>query len=149
MAVEQTRPYEAPLYVQLEPGDPGYLDPDQVQLVVDNSGWSKPKRIPYSAFGNGLMVPTPGSTSGGSHIERGRMTGLSNHYVTQDFVVAFADIPVGRQFLHVYRVNDLGGGETVDDLVPIYGVDVTNTGFSFYIKSDEDLTGIIVEYVFL
>ena len=137
MAVEQTRPYELGLY-------DGSLDPSTVMVPVDNSAWSRPKRLPLSEFGDALK-----SGEIGVHIESGRLSGLSNNYVEVEFDTAFDDIPVGRKNLHVYRVLDLGGGKTVDLIIPIYGLGVTVDGFSFYIEDTEDLTGIVCEYLFI
>jgi len=137
MAVEETRPYELGLY-------DGSLDSSTVMVPVDNSAWPRPKRLPLSEFGDALK-----SSVIGNHIESGRLTGLSDHYVEVEFDTAFDDIPVGRKNLHVYKSEDLGGGETVDMTVPIYGLGVTVNGFSFYIKASESLTDVVVEYIFL
>lgn len=137
MSIEQTRPYELGDYDDT-------LDSSDIYVAVDyNNSWSRPKRYPLSSFGGGLKSASI------SHIESGRLAGLSNHYVEVTFDTAFSDIPVGRKNLHVYRVTDLGGGETVDMTVPFYGLGVTTTGFSFYIKSSESLTNVVIEYMFV
>lgn len=140
MAVTETRPYELGDYL-------GDKDPDEVYIPVDHADWPRPKHIPMSGF---ITDPLKsGSLGNGFHVESGRLTGLTNRYVTQDFDVDFNEIPTGRKNLHVYRVEDLGGGETVDTDVTIYGLDVTPTGFSFYISADESLSGVVVEYLFI
>lgn len=138
--VTETRSYELSLY-------DGSIDPDLIMVLVDyNNTWQRPKRVSLSSLITGAFEEKSASLL---HIERDRLTGLSSHYVTEDFDTPFASIPIGRQFLHVYRSVDLGGGQTVDELVPIYGVEVTTTGFSFYIRAEEILTDVICEYLFL
>jgi hypothetical protein len=136
MAIKQTRPYEESLY-------DGSLDPSNVMIVVDFSGWSRPKRYALESIG----VASGGG--GTSQIETGRLTGLSSNFVEESFGSSFSDIPIGRKNLHVYRIQDLGGGKTIDLTIPIYGLTVTTDGFSFYIDDDESLTGIIVEFLFI
>jgi hypothetical protein len=136
MAVEETRPYELGLY-------DGSLDPNSIMVPVDyNNTWPRPKRYPLANFIVGII-------SGIFHIESGRLTGLTSHYVTHDFERDFDEIPIGRKNLHVYRSYTLGDGKVIDKQVPIYNLDVTITGFSFYIEPTESLTGVIVEYLWL
>ena len=139
MSIEQARPYELPLW-------DGTIDPTQIYITVDYNGtWVRPKRYPLSGIISGdLEFAT-------THIEKGRLTGLSNRYVEVTFDSAFDEIPVGRKNLNVYRVNEDGGGtgKATDDEVLIYGLGVTVSGFSFYIDDTEDLSGVIVEYLFI
>ncbi|WP_159522883.1 hypothetical protein [Sunxiuqinia indica] len=142
--ITQTRPYELPLYIQYGEGDPEYVDPDNIFLMVDYVDWSKPKR-----FSLGELLAGAGGLGGGIHIEKGRLTGLTDHYVAVDFEFAFDDIPIGRGNLNVYKVRTHGDGNTTDIKYTPLNLDVSTEGFSFYIDESIDLTGIIVEYIFL
>lgn len=140
MSVEQTRPYEESLY-------DGSIDASQIMVIVDYYGWPRPKRYPLQSIG----VAEKSASVSGSHTEKGRLTGLTAYYVEVEFDEAFDDIPVGRKNLNVYRVNENGGGtgKATDDEVLIYGLGVTVSSFSFYIDDTEDLSGVIVEYLFI
>jgi hypothetical protein len=136
MAVEQTRPYEEGLY------DQG-LDPSTVMIIVDNSAWSRPKRLPLS------YLDTTGGT-GGAHIEKDRLTGLSSRTVEVEFDLAFSSIPVGD--VKCYRMYEQPDG-TFQKQDVIWGFTDANqptiSGFTLTISTDESLTGVIIEYSYM
>jgi len=136
MAVEQTRPYELGVYAQ-------DLDPSTVMITVDNSSWSRPKRLPLS------YLDTTGGT-GGTHIEKDRLTGLSSRTVTVEFGIAFTSIPVGD--VKCYRMYEQPDG-TFQKQDVIWGFPDANqptlAGFTLDISTDESLTGIVVEYSYM
>lgn len=138
MAVTQTRPYELGLYDGTKPST-------EVMISVDHPDWVRPKRYPLSSFSigeGGEIIIT-------NHIESGRITGLSSHYVEVTFDATFDSVPVGRGNLYVYKTFDPGDGKVVDLDIPIYGIEVSTSGFSFYIEETESLTGVICEYQFM
>jgi len=136
MGVEQTRPYEEGLY------DQG-LDPSTIMIIVDNSAWSRPKRLPLS------YLDTTGGT-GGAHIEKDRLTGLSSRTVTVTFDLSFSSIPVGE--VKCYRMYEQPDG-TFQKQDVIWGFPDANqptlSGFTLIISTDEDLTGVVIEYVYM
>jgi hypothetical protein len=135
MAVEQSRPYELGLY------DQG-LDPSTVMISVDNAAWPRPKRLPLS------YLDTTGGT-GGAHIEKDRLTGLSSRTVTVTFDLEFSSIPVGD--VKCYRMYEQPDG-TYQKQNVIWGFPNVNqptlSGFTLEISTDEDLSGIVVEYIY-
>ena len=140
MALTQTRPYELDLYVQLEPGDPGYINPNELMYLVDHSTFDEPMRIPASNFGEA------GSTI---HYEKDTITGLSSATVSVTFEAAFTTTPVTVTF-NVYRYVPSGASYVKEDvLYTVAGSNwVTTTGFTITIDSSESLTGGYVEYYF-
>jgi len=140
MALTQTRPYELDLYVQLNPGDPGYVDPDELMYMVDHETFDRPKRQPASNFGES-----------GDTINRQKdiLSGLTDRNITVVFSTAFTSMPVTVQ-LKAYRYKQIGS-EYIEVPVlfkyPSTGWK-TMTGFSIIIDPDESLTGVYVEYYF-
>ena len=136
MAVEQTRPYELGLYDQGS-------DPSTVMISVDNSAWSRPKRLPLS------YLDTTGGT-GGTHIEKDRLTGLVSRTVTVAFGIAFSSIPVGE--VKCYRMYEQPDG-TFQPQDVIWGFPDVNqptlSGFTLEISTEESLTGVVVQYYYL
>ena len=141
MALTQTRPYEEDLHVQLNPGDEGYVAPDDLMFLLDNQNFDRPKRIAWSSISGGGT---------GSHIERDTLTGLSSRSVTVDFDAAFTSQPVGDVW--VYRMEEVVSGMWRRKDV-LWGFSSENqpttTGFSLAIDESEDLLGIIIQYVFV
>jgi len=140
MALTQTRPYEEDLYVQLDPGDPGYIDPADLQYLVDHESWDRPKRLPGSMFGQ---------AGGTLHIEKDKFGSLSSHSVSVTFETAFTASPVGET--KVYRMIEVSSGKWRKQDV-LWGFNdanqPANTGFALTIDSLESLTGIVVEYLY-
>lgn len=134
MSVEQTRPYELGLY-------DGSEDSSTVMVTVDKSTWDKPKRYALSNFGE---------VSGSSvHVEKDRLTGLSSHSVSVEFDSAFDTVPVGD--VQVYRMVEIVSGKWRKEEV-LWGFDDANQpsllGFDLTIDSEEDLSGIIIQYLY-
>jgi len=141
MALVQTRPYEEDLYVQLNPGDPGYVAPSALMYLVDHSSFARPKRQPASNFGEaGSAV----------HIEKDTLSGLSSASVAVTFGAAFSSAPIGEE-PQVYRITEMPDGTYRRQNV-LWGFttssEVTTTGFSLTIDSSESLTGIIIKYLY-
>lgn len=137
MAIEQTRPYELNLYAQ-------DLDPSTVMINVDNSAWSRPKRLPLS------LLDTTGGTGVGTHIEKDVISGLSSRNVAVTFDTEFSSIPVGD--VRVYRMAAMPDG-TYRKSDVLWGFDNANqptiSGFALTINTDESLTGVLVEYIYI
>jgi hypothetical protein len=129
-------------YSQALPGDIGYIDPSNIYLPVDNSteSWSEPKKISFSS----LLL-----TSG--NIQAGRVSGLSSRTVSVTFDTPFSSQPYGRE-PDVYRMVEQSDGTYRRYNVRWGFSDMnqpTTTGFSLEIHADEDLTGVIIEYLYL
>lgn len=129
-------------YSQSLPGDVGYIDPSNIYIPVDNTteSWPEPKKIAFSS----LLL-----TSG--HIEAGRISGLGSRTVSLTFDSAFSSQPYGRE-PDVYRMVEQADGTYRRYSVRWGFSDMnqpTTTGFSLEIHADEDLTGVIIEYLYL
>lgn len=139
MALTQTRPYEEELYVQLDPGEDGYIAPEEIQVLVDHESWTRPKRLPLTMLGIGA-----------SHVEKDTLTGLTSRTVTVTFDVPFTDTPVGQE-PQVYRMTEVAPNKFRKDKV-LWGFTNVNqptlTGFSIEIDSSESLTGVVVQYLY-
>lgn len=89
------------------------------------------------------------------HIEERRMTNLSSYTVDVTFTEAFTTLPTGIANLRVYRIAEVTPGVTRAKDVRYRNIEnsdgsiVSLTGFSIEIDSNESLTGVIVEYLFL
>src|SRR5680860_147857 len=141
MALVQTRPYEEELYVQLNPGDTGYVAPADLMYLVDHSSFARPKRQPSSNFGEA------GSSI---NIQKDTLTGLASASVTVTFSTAFSVTPVG--YVECYRMAVTPDGTYRKQNV-LWGFTTAAmpllTGFSLTINAAESLTGIIVKYLYL
>lgn len=140
MALTQTRVHELDLYVQLEPGDPDYINPDELMFLVDHSTWDEPKRMPSANFGeSGSLV----------HIEKNTLTGLASRNVSVTFGATFSAVPVTVAF-NVYRYTSQSGSYVKENV--LYTVSgsswLTTTGFAITIDNSESLTGIYIDYYF-
>jgi len=89
------------------------------------------------------------------HWERGRLTDLDNstddHTISHTFLESFLEIPITNKF-EVYRFADMGGGKYRKQEVLYYHAEdalPSLTGFEIEIEDFEDLTGVIIEFVFL
>lgn len=141
MALTQTRPYELDLYVQLNPGDPGYVNPDELMYMVDHSTFDEPKRMPSSNFGESGSL---------THMEKDILTDLASKSVSVTFSSVFTAVPVTVAF-NVYRYEAVGGSYVKQNvLYKLSGSGwLTTTGFSITIDDSESLTGIYIEYCFI
>ncbi len=140
MSLIQTRPKDLVLYVQEDVGHPDYVDPSELQFLIDHSSFAKPKRWPQTSMS--------GATG---HTEEDTLTGLSSRSVSVTFDAAFTTIPRGLNRLSVYRMTEVITGEFVMEQVMFHytsATPVTTTGFDLEIDTSESLTGIIIEYEF-
>lgn len=145
MALIQTRPYEEDLYVQLNPGDPGYIAASDLMYLVDHSSFTRPKRQPASNFGESGSV---------IHIEKDTLTGLSSASVSITFATAFSVTPIGDVKCYrmvempdgTYRKQDVLWGFTTSAMPLLTGFSLTIS--STEISPTEGLTGIIVQYIY-
>lgn len=136
----QTRPKDLDLYVQLDVGDVGYVDPTELVYIVDHSTFAKPKRFPFTSV-----------AAGAGHYEQDKLIGLSSKTVSVTFATAFADVPKIETF-KVYRMKEVVSGEwrMVDVLYSHSSASwLLSTGFSLTIHISESLTGVIIEYKFV
>ena len=139
MALVQTRPYEEDLYVQLSPGDTGYVAAADLMYLVDHSSFTRPKRQPTSNFGESGSVV---------HVEKDTLTGLSSASVAITFTTAFTVTPIGN--VECYRMSAMPDG-TYRKVDVLWGFTTSAmpllTGFSLTIN-EASLTGIIVQYIY-
>lgn len=141
MALTQKRFWDLDLYVQLEPGDPGYIDPSELVFGIDHTSFTEMKRLPYTNIA-GL--------SSGVHVEKDTLTGLASPIVTVEFDEPFVDAPNGSE-PQVYRTVDVGGGNfRRQDVLFSYSSAawLSATGFSLTIDASESLTDVVVEYLY-
>lgn len=135
------RPDEAPVYTQLQPGDPGYISPDNIFVLVGSSDFTGvPMRlIPVSAINTYSTI---------AHTEQGIFTPISAA-VSITFDAPFVILPI-TTVLKVYRKLEIETGKWVEQQVQYYLSEnwKTITGFSLTIESGESLTGVIIEYKF-
>ncbi|MFW5879358.1 MAG: hypothetical protein ACOCUV_00895 [bacterium] len=142
MAYVQKRIRALDIYSQGLPADGDYIDPSNIYLAVDNSteSWAEPKKIPFSD----LLL-----TSG--HIEAGRLSGLSSRSVSVTFDEPFTSQPYGDE-PKVYRMEQQPDGTWRRKQV-LWGFNNSSqpstTGFELTISDSENLTGIIIEYLYL
>lgn len=141
MALTQTRPYELDPYIQLNQGDPGYIDPSDLMYLVDHSTWDEPKRMPSSNFGEAGSL---------THVEKDTLTDLASRSVSITFLSVFTFVPVTVAF-NVYRYVDQGASYVKQNvLYTLSGSGwLTTTGFAITIDDSESLTGIYIEYYFV
>lgn len=134
MSIEQTRPYESPLY-------DGSEDASTVFVVVDKPTWDKPKRYGLDSFVGGSVS---------LHIERDILTSLSSRDIIVEFETPFDSIPNGDEPM-VYRMFEEQPGVWRRRNV-LWGFTsssgVTPTGFSIKIDDSENLTGVVVQYLY-
>ena len=141
MALTQKQGYELDLYTQLNPGDPGYINPDELMYIVSHSSFENDKRVPSSNFGQSGSL---------THIEKDTITDLASKSVTKNFGSAFTARPVTVAF-NVYRYAEQGSDYVIQDvLYKIIGSGwLTTTGFSITIDDSEILTGVYIDYCFI
>lgn len=137
----QQRIRDLDVYTQLESGDVGYVAPSAIYIALDSSSYTgDPKRFALS----NLISDT--------HVEKGRLSGLSSRSVSVTFDSAFSGTPIAVTF-EVYRYSDIGGGKYVKQRNVAYYLSgaswVTTTGFAIEIDTSESLTGLFVEYYFV
>lgn len=127
----QKRIYELATYIQLDPGDIGYIPATAVYIPVDYNGWSEAMKMSLDQF------------FGSFHAEAGRLSGLSSSSVAKVFGTPFTSTVIDT--VSVYREIP-GGGGTIRENVLYFDLSVTLTGFTLEIDPSENLTGVIVDY---
>ena len=136
MALTQSRIHEKDGFV-----NDGTYSLDDVKIAVDHPDFTDTQNFPLSSVG---------LSSGGTHIERGRLTELSSRSVSVTFDTAFSNAPIGKVW--VYRMAEMPDGNYREQDV-LWGftssTKVSTTGFSIAIDSSESLTNVVVEYYFL
>lgn len=120
-------------------------------VYVSNLGVNKVARNKRPYTGN--AVYNSGNGGGvGIHIEHDILTDLASKTVTVNFSSEFSVIPAG--WVRVYRMRETtaGNGKLKQWDVLYYHTSSdwkTKTGFSIQIDATENLTGVIVEYLFI
>ena len=143
MALTQTRPYELDLFID-NVSDPDYVPVAERLVMIDNAAWDEPKYVP---------ADTVGGSGTGLTIAKDTLTGLLSSTVTESFGLTFSSTPIAVAF-KVYRYYEVesGSGEYVRKDVT-YSVSgsgwYTTTGFTIEIDSDESLTGVYIDYLFM
>jgi hypothetical protein len=131
----QTQIHQLDLYVQKDVGEEGYIDPQELLIVVDHPSWTRSKKLNMNN----------GTSSLSSHVERGRITTPPSSTVNIVFDTAFTETPIGSH--KVYRITTKGTDERHSDVL-IKSEKVTTSGVSIIIDSREALTGIIIEWYY-
>jgi hypothetical protein len=132
MALTQTRPKDLDIYIQLAPGEEGYISPADLVYIVDHSSFTKPKQISIPLISD--------------HVEKGILTSLSSRSVAVTFSDAFTSTPL--DFIEVYREESVGYLRTRRTDVLYYNYGITTTGFTLTIDAEESLNGIVIKYKF-
>lgn len=128
------------IYVPLPVDDPEYIDPSTVYGVVDCVSWTLPKKTIITNIGAGSIL---------THEESGRLSDLDSVNVGIAFSSPFDTMPIVVEF-RVYRMGlvDSNKYRMVDVLYYSVLNWLTTSRFDIVIDSSENLTGIIVEYLF-
>ncbi len=107
-----------------------------------------------SKTGGYFVVNGTSNVSGGRHWECGRLTDLTSRSIIYTFPTAFPTgvTPVGYSNLRVYRMFKQETGMWVRQDVLFYHPTAfsgaSQYGFQLNIDPNEDLTGVIVEFMF-
>lgn len=128
----EKRIHELDIYEQLELGDAGYIPATSVWLAVDYTGWAESKKITFDDLLSSI------------HIEAGRLSSLASRSISVTFGTAFSSTVIDT--INVYKESTPISGKTIREEVRYYNLNVTLTGFTLEIDSNEDLTGVIVDY---
>lgn len=133
--ITQPRIHTLQPYVQKDPGQEGYIDPAELQIIVDHPTFARSMK----------MTLTGGQTGLSTHQEKGRVSTPANHIAPIVFATAFTEPPIG--FHKVYRrITETGNMRFYDVLID--HEEVKTTGVDLVINSSEDLTGIIIEWFY-
>jgi len=113
-------------------------------------GNSTPNYV-YNKTATSVFTTTEGGFA--AHDEKAYLTDLDDstheHTITVVFNAAFLAIPITSKF-EVYRNAPYGGGYKRKDVLFTHAESWPDlTGFEIEIDSREDLTGVIIEYIFL
>jgi len=140
MALTQKRIRELVTYLQLNPGDPGYISPSSLYFAIDGVG-----------FGSEALKIAFADLLADEHEEKARLIGLVSASVAIVFGTAFIAKPLPVLF-NVYRWDEPISGTWIKEQVK-FSYDggsswLTSTGFNITIDSSESLTGVIIEYKF-
>lgn len=140
MSVTQKRIRALNTYTQLASGEAGYVDPDTVFIAVDSLNFSgEPLKVSY------------GDIFGATHVEADILESPVSRNVSVSFETAFTSRPLIRTW-RVYRVAETYTGSGVYRMKDVNYTHaenwLTTTGFDIDIDTDENLTGVIIEYEF-
>ena len=136
----QKRIRELTEYIQLNPGDPGYVNPSSLFLPIDSTSFAG-EALKYSIE----------SILSGAHIEANTILNPSSAAVSVTFGTSFTSTPMAIHF-DCYRYYQVEPGKYVKKDVQFYysGANwLTSTGFAITIESTESLTGVYLEYYFI
>jgi hypothetical protein len=137
--VVQVRIRNLTAYAQADVGDPNYVDPDEISLVIDHADWELPKRLPLTGFTLEVLD---------AHVEIDTLTNLSSRNVNVTFNTPFSGQPAGRE-PEVYRLWQTPNG-TYRRQDVLWGFTDANqptaNGFSLIIDPSESLVGVIIQY---
>jgi len=129
----QTRTYTLDEYIQLNPGDPGYIPLSEINILVDHPSFDRSKRYTLSQF-----------VSLAQNVQAGRQSNLLTRSVVVTFSVPFSAGVVG--WVKVYRSTTIPGVGIVRETVNSHDLVESITGITLTIDDNESLTGVIVEY---
>lgn len=140
MALTQDRIRDLVTYIQLDPGDSGYVASSSLYFAMDSADFgSKPFKFPVEDL------------LSDAHDEKARLIGLVSASVSITFGTAFTATPLPILF-NVYRYTEIVSGKWVKENVNHHLTGgsswLNSTGFSITIDSSESLTGVIIEYKF-
>lgn len=136
---------EVPVYSQLQPGDDGYINPNNIWVLLGSSEFTGvPARIVALSGINSYSM---------AHSEQDVVTGLTSRTFTRAFNVAFTIEPVGS--IDVYYMVEIETGKWIKQNVQFYYPSaswLTVNGFTFVIDdesvTEELLPTLVVKYKF-
>ena len=129
MALLQKRPWELDLYTQLAAGDPGYIDPATIMLIVDIEAWDEPKRMNI------------GQLFFAAHLEGGNLSTASVN-VSATYGEEFANSNYVLLII-AYKEVTIQGVGVVRQSIPYHSLVQTAAGFDLVL---EDNTDAVVRY---
>lgn len=133
--ITQPRVHTLQPYVQKNEGEAGYIDPAELQVLVDHPTFERSMKLSLTGGSGGVSI----------HQEKGRLSTPENHSFTIPFDVAFTAKPIG--FHKAYRIVISGTDERYYDVL-VKSEKVITTGIVIVIDSSESLTGVIIEWFY-
>lgn len=137
MSLTQKRTKNLELFNIVDPTDPDYIPLSELYFLVDHASFDKSKKIYQDTFASLIQ-----------NTSSGKITGLTSNIVNITFNPTFDTSPIGE--VRVYRMASYGAGYQREDVLWVFAdaSQPTVSGCNIIIDSDEDLTGVIVEYDF-
>lgn len=117
----QKRIHELNPYVQLNPGDIGYISPSEIYIAVDKNGLPEPLRMPLGDF------------LSSQHIETAAIIASSIN-VTVTYETPFLDSSYFFNALQVYKIETIDGIGNVRTSIPYHDLITTVNGFSLVLE---------------